>query len=443
MQIGIYRGHLMTEFVERCKKLREIAVTHLNYDEEKVGPYTLEDPLKFADGTPLRDPSEWPRRRREILDIFAHEMYGEEPPAPSCLITELVEQKENALAGFAVRSQYKMWFKEDKSGPCINWMLHRPRYAKGPVPVIILLNYYGNFTLVTDKDIPVMTAWANLDAKVTENYHIMPSARGYRCDSDSTVIFPISLLIARGYAVLTACYAEVSPDPAFNEKDPEYTQEKFPYTGVFSLWGERDETRQDNTTSLGAWAWALSRGLDLAERIPELDAKRNIVTGFSRLGKSALLAAARDERFGICVANQCGGGGVTLAKRKFGESIETETSSFTHWYCKAYAKYAEDPARLLPFDQHLLVASIAPRKLLVEGFNAPWFDTKGEFLSCQAASPVWEFLGKPGLPKVAYPDIFDTSAIGPYLGYVRREEDHGLAAPDWCWLLDFTRELVK
>ena len=35
------------------------------------------------------------------------------------------------------------------------------------------------------------------------------------------------------------------------------------------------------------------------------------------------------------------------------------------------------------------------------------------------------------------PDYYDTSAIGPYLGYVRRTENHGIAAHDWQWLLDF------
>ena len=40
----------------------------------------------------------------------------------------------------------------------------------------------------------------------------------------------------------------------------------------------------------------------------EVDAKRSVVTGYSRLGKAALIAAARDERFAVCVPNQTGGG---------------------------------------------------------------------------------------------------------------------------------------
>ena len=162
------------------------------------------------------------------------------------------------------------------------------------------------------------------------------------------------------------------------------------------------------------------------------------MTGYSRLGKAAFLAAARDERFAVCVPNQCGGGGVCLAKRNFGESVATEMLEFPHWYCKAYGKYASDPAKLLTFDQHLLLAAIAPRAVLVEGFDAsPWMDCKGEFLACRAAAPVWAFLGKGTMPDVAYPDNFDTSAIGASLGFVRRSEDHGISACDWQWMLDF------
>ena len=42
-----------------------------------------------------------------------------------------------------------------------------------------------------------------------------------------------------------------------------------------------------------------------------------------------------------------------------------------------------------------------------------------------------------GLPDVPWPDIYDTSAIGPSLGYVRRAGEHGIAPIDWEWMLDF------
>ena len=62
---------------------------------------------------------------------------------------------------------------------------------------------------------------------------------------------------------------------------------------------------------------------------------------------------------------------------------------------------------------------------------------ESEYLACKAASPVWDFLGKTGMPGDGYPEDYDTSCIGPYLGYVRRSEAHGISAYDWLWMLDF------
>ncbi len=416
---------------------REVFVRAANYDKTKIPPYTLEDPLTFASGRKVATVADWAERRREILAIFAREMYGEEPPAPETMAIELADEKD-AIDGQAVRRQYKMWFRADRSGPCINWIMWIPKPAKKPVPVISFLNYRGNHELVPDDDIPVQQGWTRAGEKygVTNNTS-SAATRGIMQDPNKASVFPVGMILARGYAVMSACYCEVSPDPECKEKDARFMQNPFAYTGVFELWGRRDPSRTDNATSLGAWAWALSRGLDLAERLPELDAKRAVVTGCSRLGKAALIAAARDERFAVCVPNQTGGGGVPLAKRDYGENVSTENRSFTHWYCRAYAKYAEAPWKTLPFDQHLFIVCIAPRALLVEGFDKPWFDTEGEYLSVKAASEVWEFLGRDGMPDVAWPDDFDTSAIGRHLGYVRRSGSHGISAYDWKWLLDF------
>ncbi|MBQ5794706.1 MAG: acetylxylan esterase, partial [Kiritimatiellae bacterium] len=174
----------------------------------------------------------------------------------------------------------------------------------------------------------------------------------------------------------------------------------------------------------------------------EIDARRNIVTGYSRLAKAALIAAARDERFTVCAPVQTGGGGCPLAKRDFGENISTECLYITHWYCDAYAKYAAEPWKTMPFDQHLFLAAIAPRALLICGFDtSKWFDTEGEYLAAKAASPAWRLHGFQGLPDVAYPDNFETSAIGDRLGYVRRSEWHGISGYDWQWMLDFAERV--
>ena len=421
----------------------------INYDEAAVPPYEIPELLSFSDGRPVRSPEDWPRRRREILGVFAREMFGQEPPAPEALECELVEEGPTA-AGLGIRRQYRMWFRADRSGPWLDWLVILPNRIRGiapvirdgrllcendsPVPVVLFLNYEGNHTLLDDPEVVVPdNAWlVSETSREDGSFALRPERRGHERDTGYRYSFPLEMFLAHGIAAMSCCYGQVSPDVEVRAGDPL----DLAWTGVFDLWGKRAPDRDDNPTALGAWAWALSRGLDLAERIPVIDAKRAVATGCSRLAKAALLACARDERFAVCVPCQTGGGGAPLAKRFFGENVATEMEMFPHWYCRAYGKYANNEAEM-PFDQHWLLAAIAPRDLLVEGFNSPWFDTRGEFLACKAASPVWEFLGRPGLPEGNFPANYDTSLIGPALGYVRRGGEHGISGYDWLWLLDF------
>ena len=413
---------------------------YVNYDEDAVQPYTLEDPLRFADGRKVRSRKQWPARRQEILDIFQREMYGQMPPA-SEIFTEVIEEGPT-LAGFGTRRQLRMWFRPDKSGPKVDWLIVTPNHVSGPVPVILLLNYGGNHEFLFDEEILVTDAWMR-EKHGRDGNRASADTRGrYNHDGDRYV-YPVGMLIARGYAVMTACYCDISPDPDPKEtaEDGTILQDGFAYTGVFDLWGPRDPSRDDNTTSLGAWAWGLMRGMDWIQQDPLLDETRVVLTGCSRLAKAALIAGAYDERFPLTVPVQTAGGGVPLAKRNFGETVATEVAAFRHWYCRAYDKYAGRTDEM-PFDQHLLLSCIAPRALLVEGFDGNWFDTKGEFLSLQAAAPVWKFLRKPALPKkVSWPSDYDLSAVGPVIGYVRRDQQHGISAIDWTWMLDFADRL--
>jgi hypothetical protein len=424
---------------EQQKAAQQASRALVNYDEDAVAPFTLEDPLRFADGRKVRRKKQWPERRQEILDIFQKEMYGQMPPASDIYVETLEEGP--TLAGFGTRRQLRMWFRPDKTGPKVDWLVVTPNHVQGPVPVIMLLNYGGNHEFLYDEEIFITDAWMR-EKNGRDGNKASANTRGrYNHDGDRYV-YPVGMLVARGYAVMTACYCDISPDPDPRETDEDgvILQDRFAYTGVFDLWGPRDPARDDNTTALNAWAWGLMRGMDWIEQDPLLDAERVVLTGCSRLAKAALIAGAFDERFPLTVPVQTGGGGVPLAKRNYGETVATEVAAFRHWYCRAYDKYANHTDEM-PFDQHLLLSCIAPRALLVEGYDGKWFDTKGEFLSLQAASPVWKFLGEPALPKVGWPEDYDLSAVGPVIGYVRRDQEHGISAIDWTWMMDFADRL--
>lgn len=380
-----YSNKEKTEYVE------------FNYDESKTGTYTLEDPLAFADGRKLKDKGEWAERRREILKIFESEVYGRMPPKPDEMVVDLVSEKLTADR-FARERRYRMYFRKDRTGPIIDWVVFIPRYAKKPCPVILHLNYKGNDVIASGR---------------TNHY-----------------VLPLDQFTVRGYAFMSAQYTQISSDCDHGKRCDDV------FNGVFELWGKRDPNATDNPGSIMAWAWGLCRGLDLAERIPEIDAKRNVVTGSSRLGKTALLAAAFDERFAVCVPNQTGAVGVQLMKRDFGENLKGQRLALAHWYCKGVWKYMDNPASQ-PFDQHLLLACVAPRALLLECYHKRWFDPVGEFLAAKAASPVWEFLTGKGLGLEEMPPPYCDDYVKPPFGYVRRTEMHGLSPYDWKWTLDF------
>jgi len=367
-----------------------------NYDESKAGvlgvDYTIPDALRFADGRQVTREN-WAERRKEILELFEREVYGRMPPAPTEMTFELVGEKLTNDR-FAFERRYRQYFRADKTGPVIDWLVVVPKYAKQPCPVILHLNYHGN-----DK----------ISAGSTNHY-----------------VLPIGDIVAHGFGFMSAHYTQITSDGVARGGSV--------FDKVHELWGKRNFEKGDNPGTLMVWAWGLCRGLDLAERIPEFDAKRNVVIGSSRLGKAALLAAAFDERFKVCVPNQTGAIGVQLMKRDYGETLAGQRLALAHWYCRNVWKWI-GREREMPFDQHLLLACVAPRNLLLECYHKKWFDPKGEWLAAQAASPVWELLTGKGLG--AMPEPYSDAAANPPFGYVRRTECHGLSPYDWKWALDF------
>ena len=129
-------------------------------------------------------------RRKEILGIFAEEMYGQEPPIPEQLLIDKIEEKNDAMAGFAVRSQYRMRFSPDGKGGEIHWLLLRPRHVNKPAPVILFLNFTGNHSYIPDEQIVIPEMWTHRTAD-----HRLPEERGTHCDPNSVGYFPIGILI--------------------------------------------------------------------------------------------------------------------------------------------------------------------------------------------------------------------------------------------------------
>ncbi|MBP7638343.1 MAG: hypothetical protein KBA18_10745, partial [Kiritimatiellae bacterium] len=174
-----------------------------NYDEAKVVPYTLPDPLVFADGTQVAAPDQWPRRRAEIVALFEDQMYGLIPPPPAALRLETLEERD-ILNGRARRKQLRMWFRADNTGPKIDWILFIPNNAPRPVPAYIGLNYYGNQEIDPDPAIRLTEGWLrNNDKHFITGNRASEKSRGLNPAS-----WPYETLVTRGYALVTACYGD-------------------------------------------------------------------------------------------------------------------------------------------------------------------------------------------------------------------------------------------
>jgi len=365
----------------------------------EIRPYTLPEALRMADGRPVATPEQWyDERRPELLELFDTEMFGKAPGAVEGTTYSILEEDEEALGGKAIRRQVKIDFH--RNGQFIQVLMYLPKGAEGKVPVFVGLNFDGNHTVSADPGI--------LIPENTGRYGVYPEAgRGSQASR-----WPIEEIIGRGYGVVTFHKSDLDPD-----YDDGFSNGVTPF--IYRDGQEYPDPDQWGTIS--AWAWGISRVMDYLECDPDVDAGRVAAIGHSRLGKTALLAAARDQRIAMAISNSSGCGGAALSRRVYGETIQAITRYFPHWFCGNFFKYARHEDEL-PFDQHEFLALIAPRPLYVASAEVDiWADPTGERLSLQHARKVYDFLGV-GQSKTAY--------------HIR-EGVHELTLEDWLHYLDF------
>lgn len=358
----------------------------------------LPDVLKTADGKTVDSVTVWESvRRPEILELFKTQEFGRNPvERPASLSFEAVEAGTEVLEGKALRKRVNIRYSGPGGAGSIRVTAFIPKAVK-PAPAFLL--------------ICTMTEQGSEPAPGVKN-----------------PVWPVEEIVARGYAALSFFAGDVDPD----------TFDGFT-NGAHSVFQPDPKARTaDSWGTLAAWAWGASRIMDWIETEPLIDRTRVAVIGHSRGGKTALWCGASDTRFALTISNDSGCGGAKLNRMDLpkSEHIARITTAFPHWFCENFKKYGDNEA-VLPLDQHMLVALVAPRLAYVASASEDaWAGQEGEFRSCVLASPVWRLYGKKGLVGDTFPAVAKPLQEG-CVGYHLRAGKHDLERYDWDRYMDF------
>ena len=399
-----------------------------NYDEARVRAYVLPDLLAIPGGETVSTPDAWRTRARpRWMKLLADNEYGRIlDPVP--VTAERVETGAGPAGTRRVQARLRLGHGPD--APATEVLLYLPPGAgEGTrAPTFLHLNFGGNHAETADAAVRIPQGWVpnGKDTGVTDNRA--------KAESRGTLArrWPVERLAERGYATATASYCDLFPDRSDGRP-----------ASVLPGLGFADDdagAAPDEPGAISTWAWQLSRILDWLVTLPEIDPRRVIVVGHSRLGKTALWAGAADERFAMVVSNNSGCGGAALERRNFGETVKRITTSFPHWFCPTFASWADRETEM-PIDQHVVLAMTAPRPLYVASASEDlWADPRGEFLGCVAAEAAWKLFGGEGLGTTEFPPT-DTP-VGRSIGYHVRAGAHDILAADWERFADFADRVL-
>ena len=173
--------------------------------------------------------------------------------------------------------------------------------------------------------------------------------------------------------------------------------------------------------AIAAWAWGYHRAVDLVHTLDFLRHDRIAITGHSRGGKATLVAGATDRRITLVNDNASGAGGSAPFRDTphDGEGLRV-LSTFPSWFGPGLRNYAGETEEL-PFDQHCLLATLAPRPLLLTyAEDDHWANPHGMVRAAEAARSAYTLMGH-----------------SDALAYHLRPGKHAHAPEDWSALLDF------
>ena len=385
------------------------------------------DVLTMSDGTKVATKKDWEDKRRpELKALFEHYMYGRFPAKPEKISAKVLFEDAKALDGKGTLREVEITFGPPE-WPKLYLLIATPN-GKTPAACFVGPNFHGNHTHAADDRVRVPTVWVPPNGPGVAKGTNKATAAG-RGKSDS---WPLQQIVEAGYAVATFYCGDIQPDRHTVREGMRAT-----------LVQPTGPPIQDETATVMWWAWGCHRAVDYLVTDTRIDAKRLAVVGHSRLGKTALLAGAFDDRFAVVIPHQsgCGGAGPSRSKNPKAETVKRITTSFPHWFCAHFSAFGDDTTKL-PFDQNALVAICAPRPVLFTNAEGDqWANPPGQFDVLSAAAPAYTLYGDaaPVAAKVPEQGTLSDSR----LGYFIRPGNHAMTPDDWKVYVRFADKWLK
>ena len=384
-----------------------------NYNEEKVAPYTLPDPLVLQNGQRVTTAEMWWKERRpEILKFYQTQIYGRVPANAPRVTWEVTETDNTAREGAAVLKHVVGKIGDKPDAPRMNLAVYLPAKSSGPIPMLLSISFgFG-------------AGRGGKAAKAPEGGKDAKDAKGRGPGGGFDAVGEV---LGRGWGYATLTYSDIQPD-----RPNQWTQ------GVIgqTLRDGQMQPDADEWGTISAWAWGISRTIDYFETEKAVNSKQIAITGASRLGKTVLWAGAQDERVAAVFSVVSGEMGASLIRRDWGETLDDMAQNFGYQFAVNLQNWV-GKWNDLPVDQHMLIALCAPRPVYVNGgLTDQWSDPKGEFLSLVAAGPVYRLLGKRDLGTTELPPLDKVLSSGD-LAFHYHSGGHMAVPADWKAFLDF------